>query len=120
MLETRARAFYFERFRGGIDGYEDYRYAMCILEGLEPTKGGKLFRSQLRKLKTAYLGFPEFNGRPLVDPFLPCMKMTTGLNLALSFFTQTLTLPLIGGNVWDYTKLFTGGEASPTKAFKVK
>ena len=73
--QRRARQQYFERFRGVIDGYEDYRLAICVLERARPPHlAGRdsTFSQALRELRRLYLQFPEFRGRPLADPNLSC------------------------------------------------
>ena len=88
--KTRAKGEYFERWRGRIDGYEDYRLAICLLEELGPQPGSTnishqvqdVFKSRIQELKQAYRQFPPFKGRPSVDPSAP-------ESCSLSHFTPT-------------------------------
>ena len=68
MIEARNK--YFERWQGQIDGYEDYRLALCILAavGEDDRTLGTQFMDQLDHIKRIYMSFPAFRGRPLVEP----------------------------------------------------
>ena len=68
MIEARKK--YFERWQGQIDGYEDYRLALCILAavGEDDRTLGTQFMDQLDQIKRIYMSFPAFRGRSLVEP----------------------------------------------------
>jgi len=78
----QARRHYFERMRGPFDGYEDYRYIICMIEASwpqhVPRDPNSRFMRRLDALRRTYTAFPPFRGRALVDPAQPCSNFLHG------------------------------------------
>ena len=70
---TEAREKYFERWHGQVDGYEDYRFAICLLQdimarGSDTRIVRQRFEQQLQRLRQVYMSLPRYRGRRLVEP----------------------------------------------------
>ena len=74
MIEARQQ--YFEQWRGAVDGFEDYRLAICMLAVIGETNAlGAEYEAEVEQLKQIYRNFPKFRGRPIVDPTRETCRM---------------------------------------------
>jgi len=83
--KTKARRFYFHRFNGYPDGYEDFRQQLCFLDHQynrlvhdkpQQEKAAE-FSTRLHRLKQLYSNFTMYNNQPLRDPILACADFET-------------------------------------------